>query len=66
LEAPAPRWLRKLKKNKNVIVGQTDPAGFVGMARFNQTIPPFDNPKIRQAVLSVMNQRHYMKAAIVD
>jgi len=66
LEAPAPRWLRKLKKNKNTIVGLTDPAGFIGMARFNQTIPPFDNPKVRQAVLTVMNQRHYMKAAIVN
>jgi len=29
------------------------------MIRFNHTQPPFNNPKLRQAVLYVVNQQEY-------
>jgi peptide/nickel transport system substrate-binding protein len=40
--------------------------GFVGVVRFNQLHPPFDNVKMRQAVLAVADQRDYMSAMAGD
>jgi peptide/nickel transport system substrate-binding protein len=37
-------------------------SGLIGVLRFNFLHPPFDNPKIRQAVLKAVNQRDYMVA----
>ncbi len=34
--------------------------------RFNATMPPFDNPKIRQAVWYALNQEDFLKATIGD
>lgn len=36
--------------------------GFVGTVRFNHLYPPFDNVKMRQAVLAVADQRDYLAA----
>jgi peptide/nickel transport system substrate-binding protein len=40
--------------------------GFIGTMRFNQLYPPFDNIKMRQAVLAVLDQRDYMAAMAGD
>jgi peptide/nickel transport system substrate-binding protein len=40
--------------------------GSQGMLRFNHLHPPFNNPKIRQAVAVAVNQEDYMKAWITD
>jgi peptide/nickel transport system substrate-binding protein len=40
--------------------------GFIGTVRFNQLYPPFDNIKMRQAVLTVVDQRDYMNAMAGD
>ena len=40
--------------------------GFIGTTRFNHLYPPFDNVKIRQAVLAVADQRDYMAAMAGD
>lgn len=40
--------------------------GNIGTVRFNQLYPPFDNVKMRQAVLAVVNQRDYMAAMAGD
>ncbi len=32
------------------------------MVRFNQLLPPFDNAKMRQAVLAVTNQADFLTA----
>ena len=45
-----------LTKNKDIKVENTDPMGSMGMIRFNQLHPPFNNPKMRQALLYVVNQ----------
>ncbi len=39
-----------------------DPSGNISMLRMNQLFPPFDNPKIRQALLGAVNQSDYMTA----
>ncbi|MGA7263078.1 MAG: ABC transporter substrate-binding protein [Stellaceae bacterium] len=43
-----------------------DRSGFVGTMRFNWLLPPFDNVKMRQAVLQVVNQSDYMAAMAGD
>ena len=55
-----------LEKNKDVVVATTDPLGSMGIMRFNQLQPPFDNEKMRQAVLQVVDQRDYMTAVAGD
>ena len=40
--------------------------GFIGTVRFNHLYPPFDNVKMRQAVLAVADQRDYMSAMAGD
>jgi peptide/nickel transport system substrate-binding protein len=55
-----------LTKNKDIKVENTDPMGSMGMIRFNQLHPPFDNPKMRQAVLYLVNQMDYALAIAGD
>src|SRR5262249_43296285 len=51
-----------LTRNKDIKVENTDPLGSMGMIRFNQLHPPFDNPKMRQALLYLVNQQDYALA----
>lgn len=43
-----------------------DYPGFIGTLRFNWLNPPFNNVKMRQAVLAVVNQSDYMAAVAGD
>lgn len=52
--------LPTLRKNNNLKVELLDPIGNVGVLRFNHTLPPFNNPAIRRAVLSAVSQRDFM------
>ncbi len=40
-----------------------DPAGAIGILRFNQLHPPFNNPEIRRALLGAVDQTEYMQAS---
>lgn len=64
LEELNPRFIARLEKRKDIVVGLTGPDPFIGMARFNHTIPPFNKPEIRHAVMMALSQTDYMKAAI--
>jgi peptide/nickel transport system substrate-binding protein len=55
-----------LAKNKDVTVASVDPLGSVGVLRFNHEQPPFDNPKMRQAVEWVVDQKEVMTALAGD
>ena len=48
-----------LAKNKDIKIENTDPLGSTGMIRFNHLQPPFNNQKMRQALLYVVNQQDY-------
>jgi len=48
-----------LSKNKDIKIENTDPLGSIGMIRFNHLQPPFNNQKLRQALLYVVNQQDY-------
>jgi peptide/nickel transport system substrate-binding protein len=57
-----PPDLVPLLDKKNIKVENTDPLGSMGVIRFNQLHPPFNNPKMRQALLYLVNQRDYALA----
>jgi peptide/nickel transport system substrate-binding protein len=65
-ENPLPDLVPVLKKNRNIGVDIADPLGNVGSFRMNHTHPPFDNVKVRRAVLTALNQEDYMRALVGD
>jgi peptide/nickel transport system substrate-binding protein len=62
---PADVW-PVLAANPDVTVARIDPLSSPIMTRFNHTQPPFDNPKMRQAVLSVVDQADFLAALAGD
>ncbi len=65
-ENPIADLVPVLKGNKNLNVDISDPLGNIGAFRMNHLHPPFNNPKIRRAVLMGMNQEDYMRALVGD
>jgi peptide/nickel transport system substrate-binding protein len=51
-----------LQQNKDVVVANVDPLGSIGVMRFNHLLPPFNNEKMRQALLYVVDQKDVMTA----
>jgi len=62
---PADDW-PVLAANPDVTVARVDPLSAPIMVRFNHTQPPFDNPKMRQAVLAVTDQADFLAALAGD
>jgi peptide/nickel transport system substrate-binding protein len=65
-EQPPADILPVFAANKDVVVATVDPLGNQGILRFNHILPPFDNVTMRQAVLNLVNQKDYMRAAAGD
>ncbi len=59
-EQMPPDLIPLLSKNKEITVKNIDPLGSMGMIRFNFLHPPFNNPKMRQALLYAVNQQDYV------
>jgi peptide/nickel transport system substrate-binding protein len=55
-----------LEKRSGMTVGALEPIGYIGMLIFNHLQPPFDNPKLRQALLAAIDQGEFMAAAAGD
>lgn len=55
-----------IERNKHVKIEVLDPLGNQGWLRPNHLWPPFDNLKARQALLWMVDQSEYMRAAIGD
>jgi peptide/nickel transport system substrate-binding protein len=51
-----------LRKNPDIAFGKANPTGFNGVMRFNHLHPPFDNVKVRRAVMLGVRQEDYMAA----
>ena len=66
LETPPPDLLPTLRKDKNVTVKVHDFTGQLAILRFNCIIPPFDNEKLRRAVLRAVDQTEFMSAYSTD
>ena len=61
-DQPIVDLLGTLRAKKGLTVELLDTIGNVGVLRFNHTLPPFDNPAIRRAVLAAGSQRDFMSA----
>ncbi len=55
-----PDLIPLLSKNKQVTVKNIDPLGSMGMIRFNFLHPPFNNEKLRRAVMYAVDQNDYV------
>src|SRR5258706_3683630 len=55
-----PDLIPGLAKNKDIKVENIDPLGSMGTIRFNFLYLPFNNPKMRQALLYAVNQQDYV------
>jgi peptide/nickel transport system substrate-binding protein len=65
-ETPLADLFPLLRRDRNITLEQFNPLGEIGILRFNQLHKPFDNPAIRRALASAMNQADYMQAVVGD
>ena len=65
-QQPIGDLLPQLRGAKGVKVVPMTRFGSVEIIRFNQLYPPFDNVKMRQALLHVVSQKDYMQAGYGD
>jgi peptide/nickel transport system substrate-binding protein len=63
-ENPPHDVLPVLTANPDITVVPDNPMGNMTMVRFNHLLPPFDNPKMRQAVLMVTDQADFMNTLV--
>jgi peptide/nickel transport system substrate-binding protein len=66
VEQPPIDVLPGLEGDRNIRIEVLNPLGIVGWIRLNFLHPPFNNPKVRQAVLWAVNQENHMRATFVD
>lgn len=64
IEAPPHDLHALMKKEASLTATDWNPAGNQFTFRFNVLHKPFDNPKIRQAVLYALNQEDFVKAVV--
>lgn len=65
-ESPISDLIPLMRRNRNVAVDIADPLGNIGSFRMNHLHPPFNNKKVRQAVLTALSQEDYMRALVGD
>ena len=63
-ETPPLDLLPVLRRNPNVKVVVFNKAGALAFVRPNHIHPPFNNPKARQALMHMVDQEDYLRAAI--
>ena len=51
-----------LRQHRDIRVEVLEDAGYIAVLRFNHVQPPFDNPAIRRALLSAIDQADFMTA----
>lgn len=66
LERPHTDHVGRLRGMRGITVQKLDPFGWMGMLQFNLRRPPFDNPKLRRAVLLGLDQKEYLQAIVGD
>jgi peptide/nickel transport system substrate-binding protein len=63
-QSPTVDLLPVLRRARNLVVERLDDYGSIGVMRFNMLHPPFDNVKLRRAILPALNQEDFMNAAM--
>ncbi len=64
VDQPLVDLLPMLQRSPGVVVKRLDPFGALAMLRFNQLHPPFDNPRLRQALLPAIDQENVVTAVV--
>ncbi|WP_137177895.1 ABC transporter substrate-binding protein [Roseomonas sp. AR75] len=63
-ENPITDLVPVLRRNRNIAVDIADPLGNIGSFRMNHLHAPFNNLKVRQAVMTALSQEDYMTALV--
>jgi peptide/nickel transport system substrate-binding protein len=66
VETPSPDLLDVLRRDARLVVKTHDATGQMAILRFNTLIAPFDNQKLRLAVLRAVDQTEFMSAYATD
>jgi len=66
IESPPHDLLPVLSRDRNIKLFSANPLGLQYTFRFNVLHKPFDNDKVRQAVLYALNQKDFLDAVIGD
>jgi len=66
VESPLFDLMPSLKRSPQVTTKVSNTLGWLGGLRFNQLQPPFDNPKLRRALLPAIDQSDYLAATVGD
>ena len=64
IEQPAFEQYSQLRKDARVNIVDTGTVNYQYVMRFNHLVPPFNNPKVRQAALWAMNQEAFLRAQV--
>jgi peptide/nickel transport system substrate-binding protein len=51
-----------LRRDKDLVLGPSNPQGYIAGMRFNHLHPPFNDVRLRRAMLVAVNQDDYMRA----
>ena len=51
-----------LRRDPNIALAPSNPQGYIGGMRFNHLHPPFNDVRMRRAILTAVNQDDYMRA----
>lgn len=51
-----------LRRNSDIAIAPSNPLGYIGCMRFNSIQPPFNDARLRRAILTAVNQEDYMRA----
>jgi peptide/nickel transport system substrate-binding protein len=65
-EQPVFDLLPLLRADPNLVTSMVEVTGNIGLLRFNQLFPPFDNAAIRRALLRAMDQADFMQSVAGD
>jgi len=63
-EQPPPEIQTLLRRNRAISVEPIDPLPLTGIMRFNHLHPPFDDRRMRQAMLPAVSQADFMSAIV--
>lgn len=66
IEQPAHDLLPLMEQDDNIKLEDLNPFGSQYTFRFNVLHPPFDNPKVRQALMYAFDQEEFLLAAVGD
>ena len=65
-DTPTPDLVPIMKADPNIVVASRNPTGSYYMLQLNHTQPPFNNPKVRQAMAMAIDQETFLKSAVSD